>query len=404
MLYVDGKLDASYTTSQKCFSAVGLPLRIGRQYTTVYGSQQFSFVGRVDDVRIYNRALASNEVTEVFSSEVPPPVVLAITPPGALLNEGADVTFTATAAGQPPLTYQWQFNGGDLTDATNAVLSLSNVTYAQAGNYAVVVTGPGGTASSNAVLTVNRLPLADAGATQTLLISPNGSNAVAVLNGSLSSDPDGDALTYEWFRPGEASAFASGVVAVTALPVGLNPLTLVVHDGMGARSQDFTVEVITTSAAVDRLVELAQSGAGNPQPLIATLRAALASIDRSQPAVAINQLEAFKNKVLAQVMPVDPELAALLLADAQTIIDALNGGPAAEVPLEITGIERGQGGKPKLSIRGRNNRTLVVEASANMVDWTPVGVAAPCGDCGYEYEDAQVNSAGARFYRVVSPK
>jgi hypothetical protein len=277
------------------------------------------------------------------------------------------------------------------------------VLFAQAGDYTIVVTGPGGVASSNVVLAVNRAPLADAGATEKLLISPNGSNAVAVLDGSLSSDPDGDVLSYAWFRVGESNAFATGVVVVTNLPLGTNALTLVVDDGMASDSQNFVVEVITTSDAVDRLVQLAETG-DRPQPLLSSLRAALASIDRSQPAVAINQLEAFKNKVLAQVMPVDPDSAAQLLADAQAIIDALNDGMVEEVALEITAITQGANGKPKLNIRGNNKRTHVVEMSTNLVDWAPIGVAQKCGDCAFDFEDGQNQTPGARYYRVVSPK
>jgi hypothetical protein len=277
------------------------------------------------------------------------------------------------------------------------------VLFAQAGDYTIVVTGPGGVASSNVVLAVNRTPLADAGATEKLLISPNGSNAVAVLDGSLSSDPDGDVLSYAWFRVGESNAFATGVVVVTNLPMGNNELTLLGEDGMASDSQNFVVEVITTSEAVDRLVQLAETG-DRPQPLLSSLRAALASIDRSQPAVAINQLEAFKNKVLAQVMPVDPDSAAQLLADAQAIIDALNDGMVEEVALEITAITQGANGKPKLNIRGNNKRTHVVEMSTNLVDWAPIGVAQKCGDCAFDFEDGQSQATGARYYRVVSPK
>jgi len=250
----------------------------------------------------------------------------------------------------------------------------------------------------------NQAPLADAGATQTLLISPNGSNAVAVLDGSLSSDPDGDPLTYEWYVTGAASPIADGVVAMTALPLGTNQLTLVVNDGIASGSQDFTVEVITTVEAIDRLARLAQTTDGHSQPLVVSLWAALASLDRSQPEVAINQLEAFKNKVMAQVMPADSALAEQLLAAAQEIIDALNDPSESEVALEIVSIQRGNSGKPTLNIHGRNHRTCVVEMSTNLVDWTAIGVANKCGDGTFAFEDGQAINSGPRFYRIVSPK
>jgi hypothetical protein len=195
------------------------------------------------------------------------------------------------------------------------------------------------------------------------------------------------------------------VVAVSSLPVGTNWLTLVVNDGLATSNHDVAVEVITTSEAVDRLARMVQSGAGSPQPLVASLRTALASIDRSQPEVAINQLEAFKLKVVAQLMPVDPELAAQLIAAAQAIIDALNGdSEASEQSVRITSITRGIGGNSHLQIQGRAGRTLIVETSTDGVTWRKIGVAKDKGADQYEFDDTGESWEMMRFYRVVSSK
>ena len=53
------------------------------------------------------------------------------------------------------LFYQWQFNGVNIDDATNAALVLTNLDLSQAGAYDVIVTNSlGSTVSSNALLTV----------------------------------------------------------------------------------------------------------------------------------------------------------------------------------------------------------------------------------------------------------
>jgi len=58
------------------------------------------------------------------------------------------------ADGTAPLTYQWQLNGTNLLDATNATLTLNNLTLDQAGSYSVTITNQAGSVSSSAVLAV----------------------------------------------------------------------------------------------------------------------------------------------------------------------------------------------------------------------------------------------------------
>ncbi len=55
------------------------------------------------------------------------------------VNAGATVAFAALAAGAPPLSYQWFFNGTNLAGASGNVLTRTNVQAADAGNYSVVV-------------------------------------------------------------------------------------------------------------------------------------------------------------------------------------------------------------------------------------------------------------------------
>jgi hypothetical protein len=53
------------------------------------------------------------------------------------------------------LHYQWRFDGGNLDGATNPVLVIPSVSFADAGTYQLVVFNSGGsTDSSNATLTV----------------------------------------------------------------------------------------------------------------------------------------------------------------------------------------------------------------------------------------------------------
>lgn len=68
---------------------------------------------------------------------------------------GSDVDFEVAALGDA-LSYAWQFNGAVIPLATNAVLTLSNVTSASSGEYRAVVTdGNGSSTSLVATLTVS---------------------------------------------------------------------------------------------------------------------------------------------------------------------------------------------------------------------------------------------------------
>ena len=74
--------------------------------------------------------------------------IITTQPSSSSTSIGRDTTFSVAAVGTPPLIYQWQFNGTNLSGATNALLTLSNVQYADVGNYRVVLTNVAGSATS----------------------------------------------------------------------------------------------------------------------------------------------------------------------------------------------------------------------------------------------------------------
>jgi pimeloyl-ACP methyl ester carboxylesterase len=71
------------------------------------------------------------------------------TPPQSqTVAASANVTFAVAVAGVPPFSYQWLFNGQTLAGQTAARLSLTNVQFANAGGYSVVVTNAYGSVTS----------------------------------------------------------------------------------------------------------------------------------------------------------------------------------------------------------------------------------------------------------------
>ena len=76
---------------------------------------------------------------------------------------GSDVSFSVTATGTAPLSYQWQdgvdlTDGGSITGATTATLTITGVMESNEGGYRCVVTNIAGiVTSSTAMLTVGKL-------------------------------------------------------------------------------------------------------------------------------------------------------------------------------------------------------------------------------------------------------
>jgi hypothetical protein len=108
-------------------------------------------------------------------------------PVGGNISGGSNVTFTftVTALGTPPLTYQWQQDNNILSIGGSSNYVLSNVTRSNSGIYNVMVTNiAGNVTSSNATLVVHVPQLLS-----TPVFQPDGTITFS------SSDQDGSALS-----------------------------------------------------------------------------------------------------------------------------------------------------------------------------------------------------------------
>lgn len=85
----------------------------------------------------------------------------------------------------------------------------------------------------------NQVPFAFAGKDQTVVAT--GCTAAVILEGTLSSDPDGDPLTFTW-----AGDFGTATGATTAVDLrpGVHPVTLTVDDGRGGVATDTVVVTV----------------------------------------------------------------------------------------------------------------------------------------------------------------
>ncbi len=155
------------------------------------------------------------------------------------------IQFDGSASSDPdgdPLTYSWDFGDGDTTSG-----AMPTHTYASAGNYQVSLVVNDGTVDSETSITtaeiaappVNLAPTADPGGPYAA--EPD---QLIAFDGSGSSDPNEDSLTFSW-------DFGDGTLAEGAMPThsyaaaGVYTVSLVVNDG------EFDSLIATTTATIE---------------------------------------------------------------------------------------------------------------------------------------------------------
>jgi hypothetical protein len=106
-------------------------------------------------VLVTNIAGGVTSSNATLTVNVPP--AIAAQPQSLTAAAGSNVTFTITATGTLPLSYQWRFNGTNLDWATGSAYACNNAQTKDAGSYSVVVSNVAGTlASTDAVLTITQ--------------------------------------------------------------------------------------------------------------------------------------------------------------------------------------------------------------------------------------------------------
>lgn len=128
---------------------------LGRHWWSAGTSTSTRLTADYMNIRIYNRALSSNEVASLYAVEADLPVITQ-QPLAQTLNAGGTATFTVNATANYSLTYQWRKSSTPIAGATNLVLTLTNVQAADVAFYSVTVSNAvSGIASASALLNIN---------------------------------------------------------------------------------------------------------------------------------------------------------------------------------------------------------------------------------------------------------
>jgi hypothetical protein len=117
--------------------------------------------GLLDEVSIYDRALSSQEIAEIYlagSAGKCKPLIITAEPQSQVGYWGNAAAFSVVASGgTPPYSYQWFKTNSLIGGATNQTLVLTNLQASDAGNYSVLVSDQAGNVvpSQTANLTLN---------------------------------------------------------------------------------------------------------------------------------------------------------------------------------------------------------------------------------------------------------
>jgi hypothetical protein len=254
----------------------GLPdaplFNYGGQSTLVTAGSTTNSSGTPADFQYIGTAIASNGVVTgtwtgpggathegdvggmIFSIQSIPIHSLVVSPASITPQCGSNVTFTATASGGTPFTYQWyDIHTNLIVGATNATYTLVDPTPVSAGNYTVVVRNSFGSATNIAtVLGVVDVALP--------MMALNGANPVnIVVNGTY---VDAGATAYDICAQGSLTVSSNNPVDTTT--IGTYTVT---YTAVTANNNTGTVSRTVNVTAIPNLalnLDLAPSGNNIP--------------------------------------------------------------------------------------------------------------------------------------------
>ncbi|EEF57248.1 LamG-like jellyroll fold domain-containing protein, partial [Pedosphaera parvula] len=141
-----------YSNNVALAGQTGLSLAVNTSHTgtNVYTMKVSNAYGSVTNV---------GTTVEVPAGFGPPQLLADTTPMNTSRYANQPLTFSVTAFGSAPLTYQWRFNGANIANATNATYSITNLQASNTGSYDCVVHNPLSTTNSTpSTLTVVPAP------------------------------------------------------------------------------------------------------------------------------------------------------------------------------------------------------------------------------------------------------
>ena len=211
-------------------------------------------------------AVSSSATSSVAALTVVFPPSIAKQPANQTVVNGNDATLNVTARGTLPLSYQWYFNGNPISEATDAIYTITGITASNEGNYTVLVSNACGTVTSGvAALTVVFPPSIAAQPAGQMVVN----GGIATFTVSAEGTPP---LNYQWYFNGNPIDGATDT-SYTITGVTTN------NEG------NYTVVVTNSCGSVTSSNIVVDTSASNPPVAAASTEAAGSS---ATPAVGAN--------------------------------------------------------------------------------------------------------------------
>lgn len=168
-------------------------------------------------------------------------------PGNQTVTPGQTASFSVSANGTAPLSYQWNFNGDALTGQTNDALSVTDVQGTNAGSYTVVVSSPAGTVTSQrATLTVALPP--------TITVQPTDMGVLLGQSATFSVTATGTGpLSYQWYfgiLPVLLGGNSSTLTVANILVTSLGSYYVVVKNNWGSATSVTVTLGMATAVAI----------------------------------------------------------------------------------------------------------------------------------------------------------
>ncbi len=238
-LYIDGQLKSS-GGNVGILGGASPDIFIGGapDYTTSsvnYSAQRY-FAGALTQVAFFNTALTGTQVQTLYNSAGFKPTI-SVAPQPIIIGLGASGSLSVTATGSTPFGYHWYQGSTALSDVSgnisgsySNVLTISNATLLNGGNYTVVVTNVSGSVTSSiALVTISSAPAVvtqPTPASTTLYTGNQTSFGISVVGSS--------PFAYQWYKNATAISGATATNVVVTATLGTNLYNCIVTNVYGS--------------------------------------------------------------------------------------------------------------------------------------------------------------------------